>query len=80
MATDPAAGETLTAGQTVTLTVCAGAGVELVKVPALQGETVDEAIADIKDAGLGAGGRFAMWRAICRRTRSRIRAWTRASR
>ena len=55
MATDPAAGETLTAGQTVTLTVCAGAGVELVKVPALQGETVDEAIADIKDAGLEPG-------------------------
>ena len=45
----------LTAGQTVTLTVCAGAGVELVKVPALQGETVDEAIADIKDAGLEPG-------------------------
>lgn len=55
MATDPAAGETLTAGQTVTLTVCAGTGVELVKVPALQGETVDEAIADIKDAGLEPG-------------------------
>ena len=53
--TDPVAGETLTAGQTVTLTVCAGAGVELVKVPALQGETVDEAIADIKDAGLEPG-------------------------
>ena len=50
-----AAGETLTAGQTVTLTVCAGAGVELVKVPALLGETVDEAIADIKDAGLEPG-------------------------
>ncbi len=55
MSTDPEAGETLTAGQTVTLTVSAGTGVELVTVPALQGETVDEAIEDIKAAGLSNG-------------------------
>ena len=55
ISTDPAGGETLSAGQTVTLTVSSGAGVELVEAPALQGENVDKALEAIKAAGLGQG-------------------------
>ena len=55
ISTDPAEGATLTEGETVTLTVSSGVGVELVKVPALQGQSVEEALDAIQDAGLSQG-------------------------
>lgn len=53
--TDPVEGETLTDGQTVTLTVSQGAEIELVTVPALVGEDLEKALSAIDAAGLGRG-------------------------
>ena len=53
--TSPAAGETLSEGQTVTLVVSLGPDVELVAVPTLVGEDVDKALEMITDAGLQQG-------------------------
>ncbi len=53
--TSPANGEPLTSGQTVTLVVSLGPDIELVEVPTLVGEDVDEALALIAKAGLQNG-------------------------
>jgi len=53
--TDPTKGSTLTDGQTVTLVVSMGPTEQLVKVPALVGEDIDQALLDIEAAGLGKG-------------------------
>ena len=53
--TDPASGTPLTEGQTVTLIVSLGPDVELVEVPTLVGEDVDEALKMIAKAGLQNG-------------------------
>ena len=53
--TDPASGTPLTEGQTVTLVVSLGPDVELVEVPTLVGEDVDEALKMIAKAGLQNG-------------------------
>lgn len=56
MRTDPAEGELLTDGQTVTLTVSQGSEIKLVVVPALVGEDMEKALAAIDAAGLARGG------------------------
>ena len=53
--TEPASGTPLTEGQTVTLIVSLGPDVELVEVPTLVGEDVDEALKMIAKAGLQNG-------------------------
>ena len=53
--TDPVSDTPLTSGQTVTLVVSLGPDIELVEVPTLVGEDVDEALALIAKAGLQNG-------------------------
>ena len=53
--TVPERDEPLTDGQSVTLVVSTGVPVELVKVPTLIGSDIEDAIATIKQAGLGDG-------------------------
>lgn len=53
--TEPAAGDTLTEGQSVVLTVSQGTAAELVQVPALVGLNVEEALEKIDRAKLSRG-------------------------
>ncbi|MFI3313611.1 MAG: Stk1 family PASTA domain-containing Ser/Thr kinase [Eubacteriales bacterium] len=55
ISTDPVAGESLSEGQTITLTISLGAETTLIPVPALLGKDIDEALAELGSMKLGLG-------------------------